>query len=804
MTTPTSRQNAAIITQEIIFRGTVQGVGFRPTVAGLARSFGMSGQVRNMGGSVQLIVTDTEERIDAFLLAIKDNKPAASDIVRAEIRTIDTVSFRGFAIEKSGLSENEAAVIPSDIAVCEDCLREFYDESNPRYKHPFISCAVCGPRFTVMERLPYDRDTTSMIDFDMCEFCAEEYVDADNRRFHAQTISCHDCGPMAEWFSVDDEESAQGTAIDKAIDALREGGVIAFKGVGGYYFACSPFTEEAVREARAIKIREEKPFAVLFRDAEAVRDYCVLGAEEEAQLRSSKRPIVLLARSDAKIAKEAPFDPGVCNSSRFIGAFLPSMGLQYILSDALGPLVMTSANLSDLPIIKDDEEMRALVSRDRRVAGMLYNRRRIAVSADDSVLRMTDGTPQLIRRSKGYVPTPVFVRGAESLTTGDRIFATGGQLKSAFSLSKGNFAYMSRYIGDLDNIESERAYEDDVDRMKRFFDIEPNLIVCDMHPLYFTTKFAEECVENASRTRSETQNETALLRVQHHHAHTASVMAEHGLSGPVIGVSFDGTGYGEDGKIWGGEVLVCEGADFTRFSHLRYVGMVGGDASMKDGRKSAISHMLAWKARQNAISRDEEFATDGTREFDIDLSEIIACGEKIGALTSFPQRAQIEAAISAGVNTVESSSMGRLFDAVASILGIHDVNRYEGECAVMLENAAAAALECGEGEARGAWGEAGALALRFHRNVAAAVLEQCEAARETHRTATVALSGGVFQNKILMEEALALLRANDFEVYYNIAVPPNDGGIALGQNYIGMQRLLSKRTMPARPEDRRI
>ncbi|MDR2156414.1 MAG: carbamoyltransferase HypF [Clostridiales Family XIII bacterium] len=845
-------KRGTIVTQEILFRGTVQGVGFRPTVAGLARSLGMVGQVRNMGGSVELIVTDTEARIEAFVRAIEKNKPVIADIAHIESRVIDTVLFRGFSIAPSGGAENEAAVLPADIAVCGDCLREFYDEQNPRFKHPFISCAVCGPRFTIMERLPYDRDTTTMDDFEMCDFCAGAYADAGDRRFHAQTISCHVCGPIPEWLSagITAGRAAIGTkagaateaaletktgasATEAAIDALRNGGVVALKGVGGYYFACDPFNASAVRKLRAIKRREEKPFAVLFRDVEGVCAQCAVRPEEAELLTSPKRPIVLLERSRTETAQEKVLTPGVCNSSRFLGAFLPSMGLQYLMADALGPLVMTSANLSDFPIIKDDDEMRALVLREGRIAGMLYHRRRIAVRVDDSVIRVIDGLPQQIRRSKGYAPAPVLVRGVERLTPTDRIFATGGQLKTAFSLSKGNFVYMSQYIGDLSGMESERVYRENFYRMKLFFDIEPDLVVCDMHPLYDTTKFAETYAETARPDREK----PALLRVQHHHAHTASVMAEHGLSGPVIGVAFDGVGYGTDGRIWGGEILICEQGKFTRFSHLKYVKLIGGDASMKDGWKSAVCHVLARgdgaHRQDDPVGIQDGFhvspgegrirSDGGSAEFDIDISGIVAYSKRTDALRAFGERRQVEAAIRAEVGTVESSSMGRLFDGVASLLGIHHINRYEGECAIMLENAAAFSLEragggdcatgrnvtpcrsgsCARPEAANCRAgrqremrfdeEAASLALRFHTDVAAAVLKQCRAARLAHKTETVALSGGVFQNKILMEETLARLRQDGFTVYYNVAVPPNDGGIALGQTYIGMQRLLARR-----------
>jgi hydrogenase maturation protein HypF len=902
----------------------------------------MRGQVRNMGAFVQLIVTDEPERIDSFIDAVRAGKPRMADIMRIDREIIDTVRFDDFRIASSAAAEDEIIAVPADIAVCDECLAEFRDSANPRYRHPFISCTNCGPRYTIMERLPYDRDTTTMDDFPLCQFCEREYTDPTGRRYHAQTVSCHDCGPRALWrpgaatvftaqrgrtFLCSDTPEADGEQTQKstsplypcesdedisaAIAAVKAGGVIALKGVGGYYFVCSPFDEDAVRRLRDIKVREHKPFAIMFGSVAQVRAYCEVNAEEEALLTSPKRPIVLLecvtgtynlthAPSDNPfdrparragirtacsmspwdiplpsvtgtsgcarsvipvIASEAkqsitgqgdspcvppPFAAGTLSTSRFVGAFLPSMALQYLLVDALGPLIMTSANIANLPIIKDDEEMFAAADRDGRIAGVLYNERRIVRRLDDSVTRVIDGAPQLIRRSKGWTPVPIYVRGTDRLTKDDQIFAAGADLKSAFALTKGSFVYMSQYTGDMDNLETERAYEENLTSMRDFFGIEPDLIAYDMHPLYRTSDLAKKYAG------------TRLLPVQHHHAHIASVMAEHGLEGPVIGVAFDGTGYGTDGTIWGGEILVCEGATFERFSHLRTIEMIGGDASMRDGWKSALCRRLDHETRDFTQSGaglplpccadvqgdrpDTVPAPDGSRHsgqpadgfgeygsdvicdpaqvpagesgpsepFDIDLSRIIKYADENNTLAHYErEKKAIEAAVRQGVNTVRTSSMGRLFDAVASLLGIHHVNRYEGECAVMLENAAARALREQDGLSPGAsvcaepqsstqkepsplcHGASGvdALALRFHRDVARAVLVECRKARAARGTDKVCLSGGVFQNKLLMEETLRLLRTDGFSPHYNKTVPPNDGGIAFGQAYIAMRLL---------------
>ncbi|MDR0852416.1 MAG: carbamoyltransferase HypF [Clostridiales Family XIII bacterium] len=897
-----------MITQIITFRGVVQGVGFRPTVARLAREYGMHGQVRNMGGLVRLIVTDTEERIDGFVALICDRPPRAARIDAVERRDADLVRFEDFSIAPSAKIEDGIAIVPSDIAICENCLSEMRDPKNVRYRHPYISCTDCGPRFTIMERLPYDRDTTSMVDFEMCALCAGEYgtqegiwdISGDisgsgtnvfrntrgteNRRYHAQTISCHDCGPQPLWQGAEWSGAAKtkgdktkgktkgdgscvlvGTAaIASATRALKNGEVIAFKGIGGYYFACSPFDGSAVACLREIKIREEKPFAILFGDVSDIRSYCAVNAAEETLLTSAQRPIVLLETvgDGSSVSREAsktegvvgwdprdtekmsrPLAPGVLGGSRFIGAFLPSMGLQYLILDETGPLIMTSANRSDLPIIKDDGEMFALLEEESRIAGVLYTDRRIVASADDSVTRVIDAVPQLIRRSKGYVPSPIFIRGTEKLDARDMIFAAGGQLKSAFSLSKGSFAYLSPYMGDLDNMESEARYLENFTRMKTFFGIEPSLVLCDLHPNYSTMRFAESYVATHSGSR--------LVRVQHHHAHIASVMAEHGLRGAVIGVAFDGTGYGTDGAVWGGEILLCNGVHFERFSHLRYIDMIGGDDSMKDSWKTAVSHAYAYRVERGmrreddvssnsfdgCVGGDKESDVGGAEDsvsnkiFDIDIGEIVAYSERYNTLrqaaaqaeeisvvtdsadvdpAATATREQIEAAIRLKINTVKTSSMGRLFDAVSSLLGICHYNRYEGESATLLENAAYRALM----RQHATWDTNGsisavpedgafdmddtkvpdplvadALALKFHLSVASVILKQCSAVRAQTNTNAVALSGGVFQNRILMEESLRLLRAEGFDVYYNIAVPPNDGGIALGQNYIGMKSL---------------
>ncbi|WP_051280608.1 carbamoyltransferase HypF [Anaerovorax odorimutans] len=785
--------NKEIITEKIKIWGIVQGVGFRPFVAKLADKMGMKGEVLNIGGLVDVILTDTKDNIDLFIETLKKEKPKPSEIVHIKREQLILREFNSFNILESDSGNDDIAMIPADLAICTDCLQELFDESNPRFMHPFISCMACGPRYTIIDKIPYDRENTSMIEFPMCKFCNKEYTNREDRRYHAQTISCHDCGPMIEYkLSENNREAASigfiglenvsEKIIKKAMlpiatawTLISFGNVIAFKGVGGYNLICSPFNREAIIKLRKIKGREEKPFAVMFKDMEQIKKYCHVNKEEENLLTSSARPIVLLLRKSeeefindvndkAKSIAEELFCDETYRSSRFIGCFLPSMAAQYMLLEHSGPLIVTSANLSDMPMIKDDEEMFKLLDKEPLLSGVFYNERKIRIILDDSVVRVIDGQPQMIRRSKGYAPMPLYINNI--LTKDQMILAVGGQLKSSFCLSKGSFAYVSQYFGDLDSNEAITIYEKNIYRMKELFRVKPQLVVCDMHPNYNTTKFAENYINNNLEDKIE------LIRVQHHHAHVASVMAEHDLKGAVIGVAFDGTGYGTDGAVWGGEFLICEGAEFIRASHLEYINMLGGDSSMKEGWKSAMSYVYAYENGYNNRKGD----------IHLDISEII----KFSNIKENSNWEIVSAALKHGVNNIKSSSVGRIFDAVAALLDIQDVNRYEGECAIMLENAAVKALKF-PGKSR-----QNDLALKFHYDVAEMILNQCKKHRAKYKTNKVALTGGVFQNKILMDKSLELLRNDDFEAYYNISVSPNDGGICLGQNYIGMQYLISK------------
>ena len=870
------------ITEKIKLWGIVQGVGFRPFVAKMADRYNMKGEVLNIGGLVDVIVTDTKNRIDNFIEILQREKPEPAEIVHIKRMELPFREYEKFTILQSSDGDDEAAMIPADLSMCNFCQRELLDAQNERYMHPFISCMVCGPRYTIIDKIPYDRENTAMIDWPMCSFCEEEYTDIHHRRHHAQTISCHDCGPKLifktdkenipktdeplnnnalcpeygwkynDCLTEEKKETIEKQVVEPLFGAaylLKCGHIIAMKSMGGYNLIADPFNIQAVERLRNIKKRENKPFAVMFRDIDEIKKYCIVNKAEEDLLMSAAKPIILLEHkliseinevknSTSKLFRyletalnsnrmeknRAKRNFEEISRSRFIGSFLPSMGAQYMLLDMFdGPLIVTSANLSNMPIIKDEEEMFGLMDKERDIAGVLYNERAIRVRTDDSVVRVIDGQPQMIRRSKGYVPVPLYMElkatcdtkidlstdseadcdatATSEINKNIMVLATGGQLKNSFALSKGQFSYVSQYFGDLDTLENQQIYKENIERMSRIFKIKPGIVACDMHPLYFSTGFAEQYVSEKNNVSNE---KLKIIKVQHHHAHVASVMAEHHLQGPVIGVSFDGTGYGTDGNIWGGEILICQGGGFYRFSHMKYIKMIGGDGSMKEAWKSAMCYAYDFcqeesKSFSGKDANNEDLRTDklteDNEEWIIDVREIIRYNREHCDIQGQPQWQLVKAALNNGINTVFNSSMGRLFDSVAALLGIKNYNDYEGQCAIMLEDAAARAMKATGISVKDD------LALVFHERVAEVVLLQCKKARrylidinadsKSELINKVALTGGVFQNKILMEMTLKMLREQGFEVYYNVSVSPNDGGIALGQNFVALQNLIT-------------
>ena len=741
--------------------GVVQGIGFRPYVATLAANCGLGGSVKNSGGLVEITAAGPARNFGRFLKELRDIKLPFAKIERIDISDIPgRPEYTAFIIEESGGGPSGADIlIPADLPVCVDCMAEAYDAENRRFRHPFISCSSCGPRYSIIKKLPYDRENTAMAEFQMCAACAGEYASRGDRRLHAQTIACHDCGPRLI-FERGGRRLLRDEAFKEAVELIKNGGIAAVKGIGGFHFAVSPYDEGSAAALRALKSRETKPFAVMFPDMAGIEGVCAVSETERALLNSPERPIVLLD------LKRSPFAESVLAGSPQCGAFLPYTPLHHMLLAECGPLVMTSANLSGAPIIKDDAAMLEFGRASN--FGVLHNERRIIRSVEDSVVKALpvkrrESDWQLIRRARGYTPNPILIQSAKPA----RLLAAGGDLKAAFCLTKNGRAYVSQYLGDLESYESNAAYKEAARDLCGLLNIEPESAVCDMHPGYFSTGFAESLG-------------LSVTYIQHHHAHAASVMAEHGLR-EAIGVVFDGTGYGADGNIWGGEFLLLSGRECERSGHLAYVDVIGGDASVSDALKTLDCYLYA-AGRADAV-------TD-------------------------PRFGVIEKALANKINVHKTSSAGRLFDALAAFLNLKHENSYEGECAVLLENSARLALKYGEppiplaftvSENGGAigWngifdallafgadkrktdGFARAAALGFHLALARLVRDKCVLIREAKGVNAAALSGGVFQNNILLSESTALLEAAGFGVFVNRAVPANDGGICLGQAYLG-------------------
>lgn len=766
------------MTYEIVITGAVQGVGYRPFVARLAEEMNLTGEVRNEGGFVRILVSDGPQDEDespalAFAQRLQEEAPEGAMVLKVDVTWTQDRSFDRFTIVESAEADpGDLAVFPPDIGVCSVCGAQMADPKDRRFRYPLISCASCGPRWSILRRLPYDRDTTTMDRFEMCEDCRTEYtgrLDPLDRRRHAQTISCHDCGPQMILRLPGAEKELRGEeGFAQAVRILDEGGILMLKGVGGYQLLASPFREETAARLRRLKGRDKKPFAILFPDVDAVRRSCRVSAKEEEILKSSARPIVLLEKDGAAASYDGrAFADNVCGISRYLGAFLPAAGIHTLLTQACGPLIATSANISDQPIPIRDEDAFRFVSPDGtdRPDAVYYHARQILRPLDDSVAAVQGSRVSLIRRSRGYVPLPVFT---EQPGTDLCVLAAGADLKSSFCVQKRDRVILSQYLGDLEHYEVQRNYRAALADLLQVFHAVPQAVVCDLHPGYFSGKLAQEYAD---------QNGLPLVKVQHHIAHVASVMAEHRLNG-CIGIALDGTGYGTDGTLWGGEIFFDDGKEFARMGFLEPVLLLGADEAARNAQ-------LTYQC----------------------------CRSAAGLPVTDPL---IEAALKNRVNTIPSSSAGRLFDAVSALLGISSYNTYEAECAIALENAAAAAQRdpeaCRAAEdavrsyfagivevrdryfvisqtgmirallamlADGAAKETAALS--FHLALAGALYDVVRMIHTLTGEKRVCLSGGVFANRILCEHTEKLLRIHGFAVYWNECVPGNDGGICLGQ-----------------------
>ncbi|WP_406673904.1 carbamoyltransferase HypF [Nonomuraea sp. N2-4H] len=736
--------------------GLVQGVGFRPFVCGLAGTYGVSGFVGNDPGGVFIEAEGEPGVLEAFTAGLTGKAPPLAQVERVRVEPAEPVGEPGFRIVPSRRALSGAgpaagvALVSPDAGTCAACLRELRDPGDRRYRYAFANCTDCGPRFTIVTGVPYDRCATTMAGFAMCAACAREYADPADRRFHAQPVCCPACGPALRALDADGRP-VDGDPIEVAARWLESGRVVAVKGLGGYHLAVLAADEAAVAALRARKRRERRPFAVMAADVAAAGTLIHLDQAAERLLTGTSRPIVLAPRRPG-----APVADAVAPGARDLGVMLPYTPLHHLLSDRLSaPYVLTSGNLTDEPIAYRDEE--AL----RRLAGVadgfLVHDRRIEAPADDSLVRAFRGRALTLRRSRGYAPAPIAVPWRFPR----HVLACGAQLKNTFCVAKGNQAFLSQHIGDLESYETLRCFTEGVERFCRLFGVRPAVVAHDLHPEYLSTAYARE------------REGVDLVGVQHHHAHIASCLAEHGHGGPVIGVAFDGLGLGTDGTLWGGELLVADLASFRRAGHLETVPMPGGAAAVRQPWRMAA----AWLDR---VHGDVPALTERHRDL-------------------WPAVVQMART---GLNAPLTSSAGRLFDAVAAVAGVCDVIGYEGQAAAELEARvdagergaypvrlvagdplviAAGDLVAAAAEDAAAGVDAGRIAARFHRGLADAVVRAVEVLGEETGLRTVALSGGVFQNMVLLEAMVSGLERARFRVLTHSRVPPGDGGIALGQ-----------------------
>ena len=759
--------------------GTVQGVGFRPFVYSLASRLGLTGVVGNDVDGVFAEVEGPVATVQEFLVALETEAPPLARIERITTRNINLNGGHGFRIAHSEPGGQRRTLVSADSATCADCLAELADPADRRFGYPFINCTNCGPRFTIVKDVPYDRPLTTMAGFEMCAQCAAEYRDPADRRFHAQPTCCPACGPSLRLLGPGGTVLAgegPGEPVRAAAALLRAGLVLAVKGLGGYHLATDATSEVATAALRGRKHREDKPFAVMVAGLDTARELCEVDETAAGLLASPRRPIVLLPRRDGAGVARVSIAPSVAPGNRQLGVMLPYTPLHHLLLAAVaGPMVATSGNVSDEPIVYDDAE--AL----DRLAGIadafLTHDRPIHVRADDSVVRSLRGREMLLRRSRGYAPEPVRT-GAFARP----VLACGAELKNTFCLAKERHAFVSPHIGDLENAATLRSFTEGIEHFRRLFDVTPEVVAHDLHPEYLSTKFAIDLADRALA------DETGLdlVGVQHHHAHIASCLADNGERGPVIGVAFDGTGFGTDGTIWGGEFLVADLAGFTRGGHLAPVPMPGGAAAIRQPWRMAAAYLDA---------------------AGLDAAGLEAAGLDVARRNE--RWADVVALARRGVNAPLTSSAGRLFDAAAALLGVRDTINYEGQAAIELEQltdpAEAGAYQAGidDGEPFGVRGgdliaaaaadlRAGVarevIAGRFHNAVVALIEEGCVLLRERHGLATVALSGGVFQNLLVLRGAAARLEARGFRVLLHSRVPGNDGGISLGQAVVAAAR----------------
>jgi hydrogenase maturation protein HypF len=737
--------------------GIVQGVGFRPFIYRLAGDRSLSGYVLNDGSGVEMEVEGPLASVSDFLTSIVREKPPRARIDTLSAEFLDPAGKPGFVIKESGSAGGRTVLISPEIATCDDCLRELRDPADRRYAYPFINCTNCGPRYTIIRDIPYDRANTTMDVFKMCPRCHAEYVDPGDRRFHAEPVACWECGPRVVLRDASGRELASEDPIGRAAGLLEEGKIVAVKGLGGFHLAVNAADDAAVRKLRERKGREEKPLAVMARDVEGVRAFAEVGPREEKLLLDPARPIVLLRKRPAGILSGS-----VAPGNRNLGVMLPYTPVHHLLLDGAFPaLVMTSGNISEEPIAIDMDD--ALARLGNIADYYLDHNREILSRCDDSVTRVLDGSTLFVRKSRGYVPLPL-----EIDSDCPPILACGAHLKNTVALTRGNRVFLSQHIGDLENLAAYDFFQTAIARLEKIVDVVPSVVAHDLHPDYLSTRYALEAPVD---TR---------VGVQHHHAHVASCLGEAGLDGPVIGIALDGTGFGPDATVWGGEILIATRADYERVGHLAPVGMPGGERAVTEPWRMAVSHLHG--ALGGELDRSELARLLGRSQEDVHTA--------VGLIES-------------RTNCPTTSSCGRLFDAVSSLCGIRSRVSFEGQAAIELEMAAGrdvAGAYPVEIEDRGgilvikvevlfremlrdllSGADRAVVSAKFHNWLGASLLEAALMLRSRLGIDVVALSGGCFQNEILLRMMMGLLGENGFRVIINRSVPANDGGISFGQ-----------------------
>jgi hydrogenase maturation protein HypF len=743
--------------------GVVQGVGFRPFVYRLAGQNGLSGWVRNTSGSVQIEVEGEEEALNSFLRQLKTEAPSICRIESIKTSQQQVAGYQGFEIKTSRAQEGKYQLISPDIATCRQCLEEILDPDNRRYRYPFTNCTNCGPRFTIINDIPYDRLNTTMAGFRMCPRCQQEYDDPADRRFHAQPNACPVCGPHLELVDHSGNVVTEGgDALTKTVELLRRGSILAIKGLGGFLLACDATSDRAVSLLRQRKQRPAKPLAVMFASLEEAEKHCVISPEEAELLLAPQSPIVLVRWRDG-----SNLSPLVAPGFKYQGIMLSYTPVHHlILRDCRLPLVMTSGNLSEEPIAKDNDE--ALHRLGDIADYFLMHNRGIHARYDDSVA-MIAGKPQLLRRARGYAPSPINLPFKSR-----QVLACGSELKNTFCLTRDGYAFLSQHIADLENMESLQHYRDTIELYKKLFAIEPQIIACDLHPDYLSTRYARELAQ--------ANPELALCPVQHHHAHIVSCMVENGVQEKVIGVAFDGTGYGSDGCIWGGEFLVADYRRFERLGHLEYVPLPGGDTAIKKPYRTAAGYV--YRLLGSDVLDSLPFI-QGIDKLEVEL---------------------IKKQVDKGINAPLTSSCGRLFDAVSAIIGLRGEIDYEAQAAIELEMAAMDAETISgsvypysviksDGVNIIRFGDTLSaiiddlkrgvalpeIAGHFHQTVSNMIADVCCRIAERTGISRVALSGGVFQNRLLLKLTLDSLDKAGLDIISHQWVPTNDGCISLGQ-----------------------